>query len=200
TVLTPLYVVAWDDLRGRRFHPRGLALAALAVVGAVILHPRGADPRAVAIGFGLVQAANACFAIGQIEYRRLRRARPELHDRRIHGYLLLGGLGLTTITTTLSGGWASAAAIDLRALAALAYLGLIASGIGFFAWNAGAVRVESATLAVLNNLKVPLGVALSLLLFGEEADLRRLALGGGLMIAAAVAAERRPRGPRAETA
>ena len=56
----------------------------------------------------------------------------------------------------------------------LLYLGVLASGVGFFLWNVGATKVAAGTLAVMNNAKVPLGVAVSLLFFGGNADLSRL--------------------------
>src|SRR5690606_21632658 len=77
TVFTPIYVIAWDDLRARTFRPFSLAMAALAVAGAGVVHYQGIGARELWIGVALVQAANLCFAIGQVEYRRLRRARPE---------------------------------------------------------------------------------------------------------------------------
>ncbi|WP_293272124.1 hypothetical protein [Nannocystis sp.] len=40
-------------------------------------------------------------------------------------------------------------------------------------------------------MKIPLAVAAALTIFGEQADLRRLALGGGLMLLAATLATRR---------
>jgi drug/metabolite transporter (DMT)-like permease len=190
TVFTPIYVVLWDGLRRRRLSPVALGCAALAIAGAALLRDPAAVRGDLLVGFALVQGANLCFAAGQIEYRRLRRARPELRDRRLHGLLLVGGLAVTAVTTTLRGGWGSFAALDHQAIAALAYLGVVASGLGFFLWNAGAVRAQPATLAVLNNLKIPLGVAVALLLFGEATDLPRLIAGGGVMLLAAVVAER----------
>jgi drug/metabolite transporter (DMT)-like permease len=53
--------------------------------------------------------------------------------------------------------------------------------VGFFLWNVGATRVEAGTLAVFNNVKVPLAVLVSLLLFREHADWLRLVVGGGVM-------------------
>jgi drug/metabolite transporter (DMT)-like permease len=75
----------------------------------------------------------------------------------------------------------------------LLYLGVGASGLGFFLWNVGATRVAPATLAVMNNAKVPLGVAASIVVFGEAADLNGLLAGFALLGAAlwlAVRAER----------
>ena len=72
----------------------------------------------------------------------------------------------------------------------LAYLGLVASGLGFYLWNAGARRTGTGTLAVLNNAKVPLGVAASLLLFGETAELGPLLLSVLALTVAVLLAER----------
>ncbi|HGG57061.1 MAG TPA: EamA family transporter, partial [Nannocystis exedens] len=159
TVLTPIYVVLWSDLRQRRLRATGLLCATIAVAGAGILRDGDlgdAERTQLLVGFLLIQGANICFAVGQIEYRRLRIRRPELRDHQVHGLLLLGGLQVSALVTTLRGAWPSLSSIDPAALAALAYLGLIASGVGFFLWNAGAVQTAPATLAVLNNLKVPL--------------------------------------------
>jgi drug/metabolite transporter (DMT)-like permease len=65
--------------------------------------------------------------------------------------------------------------------ATIIYLGAVASGAGFFLWNVGATRVNAGTLAAINNAKIPLGIACSLVFFGETADLPRLLLGGALM-------------------
>jgi drug/metabolite transporter (DMT)-like permease len=68
----------------------------------------------------------------------------------------------------------------------MAYLGLIASGICFFLWNSGARQVGGAALAVLNNVKIPLAITVSLLVFREQADIHRLLAGGGLIVGAAL--------------
>ncbi|MCB0265532.1 MAG: EamA family transporter, partial [Calditrichaeota bacterium] len=73
----------------------------------------------------------------------------------------------------------------------LLYLGILASGVCFFLWNFGARQVNAGSLAVANNLKVPLGVAAALLFFGESADVPRLLIGGGIILAALLANEKR---------
>jgi drug/metabolite transporter (DMT)-like permease len=72
----------------------------------------------------------------------------------------------------------------------LFYLGAIASGLSFFMWNIGARRVNAGTLAVFNDLKIPLAVAVSLLVFGEKTDLPRLLIGGAVILAALIVNER----------
>ena len=50
-------------------------------------------------------------------------------------------------------------------------------GLCFYLWNLGASKTKIGYLAVMNNVKIPLAVACSLLFFGESANLVRL-LGG----------------------
>jgi drug/metabolite transporter (DMT)-like permease len=75
---------------------------------------------------------------------------------------------------------------------ALLYLGALASGIGFFGWNLGARKVNAGTLAVFNNLKIPLAVGVSLTVFGEHTDLPRL-IGGATFMLLALYLSERPR-------
>jgi hypothetical protein len=46
--------------------------------------------------------------------------------------------------------------------------------------------VDIGALAIFNNLKVPLAVAVSLIFFGEQANLLNLAIGGAIVFAALV--------------
>jgi drug/metabolite transporter (DMT)-like permease len=190
TVLTPLYVALLCDAQARRFDVVNAGLAGLAVLGAaVIQHREGAG--VAWIGFGLVQLSSLCFAWGQVAYRGLRRDRPALRDREVIALLYLGGLGVTAIAATWSDSWGTLAALTGTQWLVFAYLGLLATGLGFYLWNRGAVEVGAGALAVANNLKVPLGVLAALTIFGEKADLLRLAIGGGLMVVAAALAARR---------
>lgn len=193
TVTTPLYVCLVHDAWARRVDPVNLLLAGLAVVGAVVLQPRSWSLGAAWPGFLLVQASNLCFAFGQVAYRRMRREAPAVRDRAVFAWLYLGGLLVCTLTVSAGGGWGGLATLTGAQVWTLLYLGVVASGLGFFLWNRGAVKVTPGALAVLNNLKIPLAVAAALTIFGEVADLRRLALGGGIMLVAAALAGRRSR-------
>ena len=72
----------------------------------------------------------------------------------------------------------------------LLYLGAVASGLGFFLWNQGATHVNAGTLAVMNNAKVPLGIAASLLVFGEAASAPAVITSFTILVAAAFLAHR----------
>jgi drug/metabolite transporter (DMT)-like permease len=82
----------------------------------------------------------------------------------------------------------------------LVYLGIIASGVCFFLWNKGARFVNEGMLAIMNNLKIPLGIIASLILLGESTDYLRLFIGFGLMVGAAYLCERPGRLPAKQSA
>src|SRR3972149_6330006 len=74
--------------------------------------------------------------------------------------------------------WQSLALTGQQVLT-LIYLGAVASGLGFFLWNVGARKVNGGTLAVFNDLKIPLAVAVSFIFFGEKASLPHPLIRGG---------------------
>ncbi len=184
TIFTPLYVTLINDIHTRRFRPGRLGGAGLAVIGAAVITYQNTSMKGILIGFCLMQLSNLCFAYGQIEYKRLRPSFSHLKDHQVYGLLYLGAAVVTAAATTLTGGWGSIAALDLRQIGTLLYLGLLASGLCFFWWNKGAVLTNAGTLAVFNNLKIPLAVAVSLLVFGEGANLLRLIAGGAIILIA----------------
>lgn len=187
TLTTPLLVTLLADLRERRLRPWALVAALLAIAGAALLVQRAADFAVTLRGVLLVQGANLAFATGQLAYRQWSRARPALPDHAAMGLLYLGGLLPALLLIVRQ---PVPPRLEGTQLLTLAYLGLIASGLGFYLWNAGARRTGTGTLAVMNNAKVPLGVAASLLLFGETAAPGPLLLSLLAMAAAVLLAER----------
>lgn len=195
TVLTPVYVTLLHDARQGRLAVRALLAALVAVFGAWVVLGRGALLPGSLRGFSLVQASNVCFALGQVAYRdwALRRASPPIGsprrvadvwtDAHAMGWLYLGGM-LAALPWAWHD-WAGATvAVSARQWLVILYLGLVASGLGFFLWNAGARRTAPGLLAVFNNLKIPLAAGISLLVFGERGDPVRLLLGLALLLAA----------------
>lgn len=174
TVTTPLFVVLSEGALARRVRALPIAAAALAVVGAAVLALRGEEHRAAWTGFLLLQGSNLAFAIGQVAYRRVMRGRTTKDQASHYGLLYGGAVVVTALASALSGGFASASALTTEQLWTLLYLGAIPSGLAFFLWNVGATRTNATVLAVMNNGKIPLGVVVSLLVFGERADPGRL--------------------------
>jgi drug/metabolite transporter (DMT)-like permease len=192
TLTTPVFVTLLADAFDRTIHPRALIAALLAMVSAAFIVVNSNKFAGTLTGLLLVQLANLAFALGQVFYRRFRAQHPAARDREIFGLLYAGAFLITLPFMLVRTGFVFPALTDAQ-ITTLLYLGILASGLCFFWWNLGATRVNAGTLAVFNNAKVPLGVACSLLFFGETADLPRLAVGGALLVAAVAVAETRPR-------
>lgn len=189
TIFTPLYVVFADALLEKRLPPLWFWLTAgLAVLGALWIFRPETFPQKVP-GILLMQVANLCFAGGQIAYRRWRLRTPEVKDREVAGLLYLGAALAALPFALPNNPVQEALALSASQWGALLYLGAVASGLGFFLWNCGAVRVNPATLAVFNNLKIPLATLISIGIFGESANPARLVPGLALMLAALAWAE-----------
>lgn len=188
TIFTPLCLALLDAMLSRRPVLRYFAAAALAIVGAgVVLWNRLATGDAL-VGFFWIQASNLCFAAGQLAYRRVRAGLSGVRNDEVFGVLYLSAFAVSVAASLVFTDWLHFRP-DPSQWLTLAYLGLIASGAGFFAWNVGATRVNTGTLAAFNNAKIPLGVACSLLFFGENADLPRLIAGCALLVVAVLIAE-----------
>lgn len=192
TIFTPIYVAAVHDTFERRFCIRTLAAALLAVGGGAIIKYEQLDSPALWTGFLLMQIANLCFAFGQIFYRRtMTRLSEPKSDLQVFGLLYLGAALVAALSATGTGG--GGFTITVRQGWILLYLGVVASGLAFFLWNIGARKVLPGTLAVFNNLKIPLGILVSVLCFHETADWLRLPTGGVLMVIALAVNARRVR-------
>lgn len=190
TIFMPLYVTIFDDIYKRTINWVNLGMALIAVLGAAIIKYQAEIPfRHLIWGFALMQISNLCFSWGQIEYRRLRRIHVEINDRQVYALLFFGALVLTTVVTTLRGGWGSLFMLTSVHIWTLIFLGAVATGIGFFLWNVGAIKTHAGALAVMNNIKIPLAVLVSITIFGEQTDILRLIVGGSLMVLAVILSE-----------
>jgi drug/metabolite transporter (DMT)-like permease len=171
TITTPILVTLIADALDRTLRLRALFAALLAVVGTGFVALKSTELSVTLIGLALVQLSNAAFAVGQVLYRRLRARQPGLRDINVFALLYAGGFTLAAVAMLSKD---VSIALTTPQLFTLLYLGILASGIGFFLWNVGATRVSAGTLAVMNNAKVPLAVAVSLIFFGEHAHLPSL--------------------------
>ena len=194
SILTPLYVVLINDLRKREFHPKYLYAALLAIAGAATIKARTGSMDSLWITFGLMQIAGLAFGFGQVYYRDWKRKHTEVKDHQVFALLYAGGFGVAAIACAFFTNW-ERTQLDAKQLQVLTYLGIVASGLGFFLWNKGAAICRAGTLAAFNNAVVPLAMACSLFIFGEGSGLEvgailRLILGSALIIAAVALAEK----------
>ncbi len=193
TIFTPIYIALLDDMLARRFSPFPLAMALLAVVGAAMIRYQTPDGNFWS-GFFMVQGANLCFALGQVAYRHLMRCDASVSALNAFGWFYIGALLVVVPAWWWLGDPSRPATTPLQ-WGVLLWLGVVASGIGYFLWNQGARRVSAATLAVMNNLLIPAGLLVNLTLWNRDAELDRLALGGSVMLLALLLSEWRRRRP-----
>ena len=189
TITTPILVTLLADALDRKFRSRALLAALLAVLGTGLVVFQSGALDATLRGFLFVQLSNVAFAVGQIAYKRFRVTHSSLRDRDIFALPYAGAFVVALTVMFLKPSFS--VTLEGTHLLTLAYLGAIASGLGFFLWNKGATQVSAGTLAVMNNAKVPLAIACSLLFFGESADLPRLTLSLVILAAAVWLAEKR---------
>ncbi|KAF1052537.1 MAG: hypothetical protein GAK43_01873 [Stenotrophomonas maltophilia] len=182
TVLTPLHVALIDDALNRRFNPWALLAAAVAVLGAAIIRYDGVGGEFFE-GFLLLQLANATFAAGQVLYKHLVARYPSpIPQHRRFGYFFLGALLVALPGWLLLGNPHKLPSTEVQ-WGVLLFMGLFATALGQFWWNKGGTQVDAGTLAVMNNLHVPVGLLINLLIWNQQADLLRLALGGAVIVA-----------------
>ncbi|QQK63643.1 DMT family transporter [Cobetia sp. cqz5-12] len=183
TIFTPIYITLLDDLMNKRLSPFYLLTAAIAVLGAAIIRYDGVSD-GFWLGFAVVQGANLCFAIGQVAYRQIAPQLPaDVAHRHVFGWFYLGALALVIVMFLLFGSTDKLPSQPVH-FVVLGWLGIVASGLGYFLWNKGATRVDAGTLAIMNNALVPAGLLVNLLIWNRDADLARLALGGAVIVAA----------------
>jgi carboxylate/amino acid/amine transporter len=183
TVMTPLYVTLINDMLDRRLNIGFAISAILAILGAVAIRYQGVDEGFIK-GLLIVQGANVCFASGQVGYKRIiAKERPDLPQRTVFGWFFLGALAVV-IPCFLALGNPDKLPTTTLQWSILTYLGIVASGLGYFAWNKGATMVDIGTLAVANNLLIPAGIVVNVIFWNRDADILRLAIGGGIILLA----------------
>ncbi|MGC9401849.1 DMT family transporter [Vibrio genomosp. F10] len=181
TVFTPIYVTLIYDLLKQRFSPWYLVTAAIAVSGAAFIKFSGVNDNFL-LGFLVVQGANLCFAIGQVSYKYvMEQEATELPHHSIFGYFYFGALCVATIAFALMGNIDNLPTTSLQ-WGVLIYLGVIASGAGYFLWNKGACLVNAGALAVMNNLLVPAGLIVNIVIWNRDVDLVSLSIGGLIIL------------------
>lgn len=181
TVFTPIYVTLIYDLLKGRFSPWYLVTAVIAVVGAVFIKFAGINDNFI-IGFLVVQAANLCFAIGQVAYKCvMEKQQVTLPQHTVFGYFYLGAFVVASIAFLLFGNSDKLPTTSTQ-WGILVYLGLIASGLGYFAWNKGACLVNAGALAIMNNALVPAGLVVNIMIWNRDVDLVRLTIGGSIIL------------------
>jgi len=187
SVFTPIWVAALDAAIKREIVGRFFLAAILSVVGASVIRAEGVPRGEFMTGFLLMQLSNIAFAGGQVWFREWKFRHPDTSEKEVFALLYLGALIFTLIAAGISGAFSPLPQLTAGQWGTLVYLGIVASGLGFFLWNYGASRVSAGFLAAANNLVVPLGVVIAIILNKSEPNWLTLTAGallivGGLLV------------------
>lgn len=179
TIMTPIYVtLIYDLMQGNRLRWGYLFSALLAVLGALIIRYNPLSPQFL-LGFALIQGANICFAIGQVGYKRVMEISP-MPQRNAFSWFYLGALCIALPAWLLFGHHQMMPTTGLQ-WGILIWLGVGASGMGYFMWNYGATQVDAGTLAIMNNVLIPAGLLVNLAIWQQHPDWIRLIAGGAVI-------------------
>ncbi|MBU2997921.1 EamA family transporter [Cellulophaga baltica] len=184
SVLTPIYITLLNDMLSKQFHKVHLLTALIAVLGAAYIQYTSISEQ-VFLGFMITQGANICFAIGQVAYKYLLQSTPEIQKKPKHtifGLFFIGAFIVALIAFLILGYTEKLPTTSVQ-WGILVYLGAIASGIGYFFWNKGVVKVNAGSLAIMNNALIPLGLIVNLVIWNKEADLIKILIGGSFIFA-----------------
>lgn len=181
TIFTPLYVAMLNDALFKRFTPFHLLCALIATAGAAIIRFQGVGDN-FWVGFFIVQGANLCFALGQVGYKKLASTfHTSVSYRNVFAWFYLGALAIA-LPAFVAFGNSHQLPNDSTQWGVLLWLGVVASGLGYYFWNLGGLRVSAGTLAIMNNALIPAGLVVNLVLWQKDTDYSRLALGGVVIV------------------
>lgn len=181
TVLMPLYVtLIYDLLERQRLRVGYLLSSLLAVIGAAIIRY---DHLSESFWTGLmfVQLANIFFAIGQVGYKRLMEVHP-IPQHQAFSWFYIGATLVALIGWFFFGNKTMLPTTNVQ-WGVLLWLGVVASGIGYFMWNYGATKVDAGTLAIMNNMMVPAGLLVNFAIWQQHPDWLSFTIGASLIIA-----------------
>ncbi|WP_455917031.1 carboxylate/amino acid/amine transporter [Pantoea agglomerans] len=181
TVMTPLYVTLVYDLLTGRGVRWGYALSTMLAVGgaAIIRYDKVSDH--FWFGLMLVQLANLIFAIGMVGYKRLQEIRP-VPQHTAFSWFYLGAAMIAVVAWFM---WGNPQKLPTTSLqwGILIWLGVVASGLGYFMWNYGATQVDAGTLGIMNNMHVPAGLLVNLAIWQQQPHWPSFIIGAAVIFA-----------------
>ncbi|MGH1601391.1 DMT family transporter [Campylobacter majalis] len=180
TIFTPFYVTFVYDICLKRFRALYLISVGIAVFGAFVIRYNDISNDFV-IGFLLVQGANLCFGLGQSAYKVLIEKHDLKNQSEVFGYFHFGAFFVTIFAFLTFGDFAKIS-VDFTQGLILLWLGVVASGIGYFMWNKGGVSVDSGVLAIMNNALIPVAIIVNLIIWQKDIEFIKLFLGSIFII------------------
>ncbi|WP_086242941.1 EamA family transporter [Campylobacter devanensis] len=180
TIFTPFYLSLIYDLISFKFKKLYLISITLCIIGAFIIKFESWSLSSL-YGFILVQMANICFGAAQAFYKLTCK---NLKDNRSNfGYFYLGAVLVSVVSFILFGNFTMLPQ-NLQSWVVLLYLGVVASGFGYYLWSSGSLMVDSGTLAIMNNAIIPIAILVNAIFWGVDFDIYKMTIGGFLIVLA----------------
>ncbi|MBU5512706.1 EamA family transporter, partial [Enterobacteriaceae bacterium S18_ASV_15] len=132
-------------------------------------------------GLMFVQLANISFAIGMVGYKRLMETRP-MPQHNAFAWFYMGAAIVAVAAWFLLGNPQKLPTTSVQ-WSVLVWLGVVASGLGYFMWNYGATQVDAGTLGIMNNVHVPAGLLVNLAIWQEQPHWPSFLIGGTVILA-----------------
>jgi len=181
TVMTPLYItLTYDLLRGTKLRWGYAFSTLLAVIGAAIIRYSQVSEN-FWTGLLLIQGANICFAVGMVGYKRLMEIHP-MPQHSAFSWFYLGAFITVVIAWFMLGDPEKLPTTTLQ-WGILIWLGVGASGLGYFLWNYGATQVDAGTLGIMNNALIPAGLLVNLAIWQTQPHWPSFIIGGSVIMA-----------------
>lgn len=178
TTSTPILVAICSTFFGRRFKWSYLMCIIFSVIGAIIVIWDNVSFNFLLKGILLMELSNLCFALGQVLWREYIGG----NDSQLMASAYLSAavfvLPLAVINTNFT-----TFSLSATQWLSILYLGIIPTGIGFWLWNKGSKLVNSTTLAIMNNLKIPMGILFALVIFHERINVTNFGIGSVFILA-----------------
>jgi len=172
TTSTPILVAICSSFFGRRFKWSYLICIIFSIIGAIIVIWDNVSFNFLLKGVLLMELSNFCFALGQVLWREYIGE----NDSQLMAAAYLSAAVFVFPLAVINTDFATFSLSATQWLSIL-YLGIIPTGIGFWLWNKGAKLVNSTTLAIMNNLKIPMGILFALGIFHERINLANFVIG-----------------------
>lgn len=179
TTTTPIFVGIWSAILGEKFKPIYIFCIFLSVIGAVIILWQNISFDMLVKGILLMEGSNCAFALGQVLWKKyIGKTEANLMASAYLGAVIL------VLPFTIANVKFFSLTLTLTQILSILYLAILPTGIGFWMWNKGSACVKYSTLAVMNNLKIPLGVLFSIFIFNEKINLLNFSIGSSIIVIA----------------
>lgn len=164
TAISPLVVMGVARLALGERQPRVTLVAAVCGVGgvALLVSQGGREGTVDAVGVAAAVGAVLSSSVGFVLVKRW--AAPGEVLVTTSWQLVAGGLLLLPVAAVIEG---APPALDLPAVLALTYLGLVGSVVGYVAWFRGLTRMDAGAVAVVGLVNPVVGTLLGVLVLGE---------------------------------